>query len=72
MDQFNADERLWLKPEPKQRARRKLRLRLSRKPLKRLDLLELAKARPPARLARTTDSAVENLSPLNIWPQCRT
>lgn len=47
VDQFNADERLWKKLEPKRRARRKLRPRLSRKSLKKLDLLEFAKARPP-------------------------
>jgi hypothetical protein len=47
VDQFNADERLWKKLEPKRRARRKVRPRLSRKKLKRLDLLEFAKARPP-------------------------
>ena len=41
VDQFNADERLWKKLEPKRRAR------LSRKNLKELDLLEFARARPP-------------------------
>ena len=47
VDQFNADERLWKKLEPKRRARRKVRPRRSRKALKKLDLLEFAKARPP-------------------------
>jgi hypothetical protein len=47
VDQFNADERLWKKLEPKRRARRKVRPRPSRKGLKKLDLLEFAKARPP-------------------------
>ena len=47
VDQFNADERLWKKLEPRRRARRKLRPRLSKKKLKKLDLLEFAKARPP-------------------------
>ena len=47
VDQFNADERLWKKLEPKRRARRKLRPRLSRKKLRKLNLLEFAKARPP-------------------------
>lgn len=47
VDQFNADERLWKKLEPKRRARRKVRRRPSRKGLKKLDLLEFAKARPP-------------------------
>jgi len=47
VDQFNADERLWQKLEPKRQARRKVRPRLSSKKLKRLDLLEFAKARPP-------------------------
>lgn len=47
VDQFNAAERLWKKLEPKRRARRKLRPRLSCRKLKRLDLLEFAKARPP-------------------------
>jgi hypothetical protein len=47
VDQFNADERLWKKLEPKRRARRKLRPRPSRKASKNLDLLEFAKAKPP-------------------------
>jgi len=47
VDQFNADERLWKKLEPLRKARRKLRPRLSRKKLKKLDLAEFAKARPP-------------------------
>ena len=48
VDQFNADEGLWRKLEPHRRARRrKHRPRLSHKKLKRLDLLEFAKARPP-------------------------
>jgi hypothetical protein len=47
VDQFNADERLWKKLEPKRRARRKLRPQLSRKKLSKLDLLEFKKARPP-------------------------
>ena len=47
VDQFNADERLWRKLEPKRRARHTVRPRLARKKLKELDLLEFAKARPP-------------------------
>jgi len=47
VDQFNADAGLWKKLEPRRRARRKLRPRLSRKKLKRLALEEFAKARPP-------------------------
>ena len=47
VDQFNADERLWKKLEPKRRARSKVRPRPSRKGLKKLDLLEFAKARSP-------------------------
>jgi len=47
VDQFNAEARLWKKLEPKRRVRRKVRPRLSRRKLKRLDLLEFAKARPP-------------------------
>jgi hypothetical protein len=47
VDQFNADEALWRKLEPLRRARRKLRPRLSRKKLKKADLLGFAKARPP-------------------------
>jgi hypothetical protein len=47
VDQFNADERLWRKLEPKRRARRKLGPRRSRKNLKKLDLQEFAKAKPP-------------------------
>ena len=47
VDQFNADEQLWEKLEPRRRARRKLRPRLAQKELRRLDLLEFAKAKPP-------------------------
>ena len=47
VDEFNADERLWKKLEPRRRARRKLRPRLARKELRRLDLQEFAKAKPP-------------------------
>jgi hypothetical protein len=47
VDQFNADERLWKKLEPRRKARRKLRPRLSRKKLKKLALAEFSKARPP-------------------------
>jgi hypothetical protein len=46
VDQFNANERLWKKLEPRRRARRKLRPLLSKKQLKKLDLLEFARARP--------------------------
>jgi len=46
-DQFNADERLWKKLEPRRRLRRKAKPRLSRKKLKKLALAEFAKARPP-------------------------
>jgi hypothetical protein len=46
-DQFNADEKLWKKLGPKRRARRKLRPPRPRKQLKKIDLLEFAKARPP-------------------------
>jgi hypothetical protein len=47
VDQFNADERLWKKLEPRRRARRKLCPELSKKKLKALNLAEFAKARPP-------------------------
>jgi hypothetical protein len=47
VDQFNADERLWEKLEPRRRARRKLLPCLSRKKRKKLDLQEFAMARPP-------------------------
>ncbi|HWW01738.1 MAG TPA: hypothetical protein VNZ64_18715 [Candidatus Acidoferrum sp.] len=47
VDQFNADERLWETLEPRRKARRKRRPRLSRKRLKKLGLAEFAKARPP-------------------------
>jgi hypothetical protein len=47
VDQFNADERLWKKLEPSRRLRRKLRPRLSKKQLEKLDLAEFAKAKPP-------------------------
>ena len=46
VEQFNADERLWKKLEPRRKARRKLRPRLSRKNFKKLNLAEFAKARP--------------------------
>ncbi len=47
VDQYNADARLWKRLEPRRRARRKLRPRLSKKRLKVLALREFAKARPP-------------------------
>ncbi len=47
VDQFNADERLWRKLEPRRRARRKLLSHLSEKQLKKLDLDEFARERPP-------------------------
>jgi hypothetical protein len=47
VDQFNADERLWKKLEPKRQRRRKRFPHVSKKKLKKLDLLEFAKARPP-------------------------
>jgi hypothetical protein len=47
VEQFNADERLWKKLEPRRRARRKLLRFLSRKELKKRDLLEFATARSP-------------------------
>ena len=47
VDQFNADEALWRKLDLCRRARRKDRPRLSRRKLKKADLLEFAKARPP-------------------------
>jgi hypothetical protein len=47
VDQFNADERLWNKLEPRRRARRKLLPLLSKKQLQKLDLQEFARARPP-------------------------
>jgi hypothetical protein len=42
-----VDARLWKKLEPRRRARRKLRPRLSKRRLKQLALREFAKARPP-------------------------
>ena len=47
MDQFNADERLWKKLEPKRAARRKLRPRLPARKFKKLALHEFAQATPP-------------------------
>ncbi len=47
LDQFNADERLWKKLEPKRLARRRIRPRLSPGKLKKLALLEFAQASPP-------------------------
>ncbi|MBM4142646.1 MAG: hypothetical protein FJ225_03500 [Lentisphaerae bacterium] len=46
-DQFNADERLWEKLEPRRRLRRKLRPRLSPGKHKNFDLLDFARAQPP-------------------------
>ena len=45
IDKFNADERLWRKPEPKRRARPRLRPMLFKKKLKEFDLLEFANTR---------------------------
>jgi hypothetical protein len=47
VEQFNADERLWQKLEPRRRLRRKLRPRLGKKKLKKIDLAEFARMRPP-------------------------
>jgi len=47
VDQFNADERLWKKLEPKRKLRRKRLPVLSKRKLKELDLLEFSTARPP-------------------------
>ena len=47
VDQFNADARLWRKLEPRRRIRRILLPHLSKKRLKKLALLDFAKARPP-------------------------
>jgi hypothetical protein len=47
VEQFNADERLWERLEPRRRLRRKTRPLLSRGKLKELALLEFAQARPP-------------------------
>ena len=47
VDQFNTDERLWRKLEPRRRLRRKLLPGLSKKKLKELDLAEFVKAKPP-------------------------
>jgi hypothetical protein len=47
VDQFNADERLWKKLEPRRRLRRKILRRLPRKQLKELDLAEFASNKPP-------------------------
>jgi hypothetical protein len=47
VDQYNADALLWKMLEPRRRARRKLRPRLSKKRLRELALREFAKAHPP-------------------------
>ena len=47
VDQFNADERLWKKLEPKRAARRKIRPRLPVRKLKKPALQEFAQATPP-------------------------
>jgi hypothetical protein len=46
VDQFNADEQLWKKLEPKRAARRKSRQRLSPTKLKKLALQEFAQSSP--------------------------
>ena len=46
VDQWNADEALWHKLEPKRRLRRKMRRGLSQRQLRELDLREHAAARP--------------------------
>ena len=61
VDQFNADERLWKKFEPRRRFRRKVLQRvLSRKQLKKLDLLtngfgEVSDLAATAALERTAE-----------------
>jgi len=48
VDEFNTDERLWKKLEPRRRLRRKrLGEKLSKKQLKELDLREFSRARLP-------------------------
>src|SRR6266496_3258966 len=47
VDQFNKDEQLWTKLEPRRRLRRKLRPGLSRKKRIEQDLEEFARERPP-------------------------
>ena len=47
VDQFNSDELLWKKLEPRRRARRKLLPKLSKRKLQALNIAEFAKARPP-------------------------
>jgi hypothetical protein len=47
VDQWNADEALWRKLEPKCRLRRKLRHELNHRQLREPDLREHAAARPP-------------------------
>ena len=60
VDQYNADARRWNKLVPRRRARRRLLSRfLSRRMLKKLALLEFAKARPPAGLHWPMDSAMK-------------
>lgn len=48
VDQWNADERLWRKLQPRRRMRCALRKNLTEAQLRELDLREFAKARPPA------------------------
>ena len=47
VDQWNADERLWRKLEPRRRRRRTGGLKLTAKQQKELDLRDFAKAKPP-------------------------
>jgi hypothetical protein len=48
VEQFNADERLWQKLEPRRRLRRLARPKLSKQQHRVLDLREFARQRPPA------------------------
>jgi hypothetical protein len=70
VDQFNADERLWRKLEPRRRARRKLLSHLPEKQLKKLDLDEFAKERPPLECVGQRSFSLQPLSRIPHIPRC--
>lgn len=47
VDQWNVDEKLWRKLEPRRRLRRTVRRKLTKAQHRKLDLREFAKAKPP-------------------------
>ena len=71
VDQFNTDERLWRKLEPRRRLRRKLLPGLSKKKLKELDLAEFVKAKASHIAKLPNNLTFEEAAPL-LLESCRT